>query len=434
MTHLLVDANNLFSLAGGIAVFTLGVLVLSVKPRAPPSLWFGLFALGMGSVFVVTRGAQTFHVSNETRWLAMIVPYLLAAVAMVRLASVFPRPIARSERGALVLAGVLTLTLAAIEVAVLVASEDYPPSLWVREFVRAFFLPTIYGFLVLIALRFHDARDAAFRHQLALTAVGLTLFAGFAGGYGSIFNGDESILHASGPLWTVAASRLVVLLLIAILWLRSTPRRGGSTARNMALFTLVAPLAGLLVAGWMRDLNGSGGAMRLLMTIVLTYAILKHQLLGIDVKVRFALSKSTIAAVFIAVFFIASETAQQFFGDTLGSTYIGIAAAGMLVFAMAPLQRVAERLAERAVPVTGHEVGATSRREETFRVTLRKFLADDRLTREEEGHLARLATHLGIDAERAHTLRDEEESARVALPADPGAAGRGRQGEPEEGA
>lgn len=153
---------------------------------------------------------------------------------------------------------------------------------------------------------------------------------------------------------------------------------------------------------------------------IVTYGILRYNLFTIDRKLRFAISKSTVAAVFIAVFFIASEAAQQFLGDQLGSTYVGIGVAGTLVFAMAPLQRVAEKLAEKAVPVINPPAATTTdqrHKESTYRDALRMALHDRKVTRAEDLTLARLAEGLGIGAGRALEIRHEvEEPAREARP------------------
>lgn len=140
---------------------------------------------------------------------------------------------------------------------------------------------------------------------------------------------------------------------------------------------------------------------------ILAYALAKHRLFGIEAKLRWGISKSTIAAIFIAVFFVASEVAQQFFSERTSSTYIGIGIAGTLVFAMAPIQRAAEKLAEKAVPAASTPAGALSRKEQTYRDALAVAMRDRRLTSAEEVTLARLAEDLGIGAGRAMELRQE---------------------------
>lgn len=84
---------------------------------------------------------------------------------------------------------------------------------------------------------------------------------------------------------------------------------------------------------------------------------------------------------------------------------MGIAAAGALVFAIAPLQRFAERVASRAVPLA--QGGGPDTRESRYRTVLRRFLADGKVSIEEERVLAHLADDLGISSGRAFELRNQ---------------------------
>jgi hypothetical protein len=163
------------------------------------------------------------------------------------------------------------------------------------------------------------------------------------------------------------------------------------------------------------------GVVRTFGVLLLVYAILREQLLGIDLKVRWGISKGTVAAVFIAVFFVASEAAQQFLGAALQNEYVGIFAAGMLVFALAPLSRAADRIAEKAVPApaglpANPPAAARAPRqgaadpEASYRHALRWALRDGSLDAAEERHLVVLAEHLGIPPSRAYALRDEAAS------------------------
>ncbi len=224
--------------------------------------------------------------------------------------------------------------------------------------------------------------------------------------------------------WFVAGAALVVAsFLLALdaarrLILHATSLRGHAPTGLLVTFAAALLLGMLNLTPAVYQSNFAWlpfAAAQLFLPALATYALLRGGLLGLDVKVRWTISKSTIAAVFIAVFFIASETAQQFFGDTLGSIYVGIAAAGALVFAMAPLLRAAERLAERAVPSVGSINDAMTlatldlRHESAFRDAVRLALRDKRLTRVEEAQIFRLAAALHIPSARAHELLSEAE-------------------------
>lgn len=82
---------------------------------------------------------------------------------------------------------------------------------------------------------------------------------------------------------------------------------------------------------------------------LILYALVRHQILNFELRLKRTLRQSTLAAIFVAVFFVVSESAAAFFQGSVG-TYLGIAAAGLLVLTFAPLQRMAERLTDAAMP------------------------------------------------------------------------------------
>lgn len=91
-------------------------------------------------------------------------------------------------------------------------------------------------------------------------------------------------------------------------------------------------------------------AWALLVYVALTaYGIAVYHLFDIELRLKWTLERGTMAAAFIAVFFVVSEGAATFLSDRLG-TLAGLLATGLLVFALAPLQRSAERLANAALP------------------------------------------------------------------------------------
>jgi len=83
--------------------------------------------------------------------------------------------------------------------------------------------------------------------------------------------------------------------------------------------------------------------------LLLVYGIATKHLFDIDLKVKWTLSRGTVAAAYVAIFFIVSEGAQMFLSDLLG-TVLGLGATGLLLFAMTPIQRAAERFSNTAMP------------------------------------------------------------------------------------
>ncbi|MGQ0537279.1 MAG: hypothetical protein ACT4PT_14550, partial [Methanobacteriota archaeon] len=204
----------------------------------------------------------------------------------------------------------------------------------------------IYATLVLFALRFpvvpgHQARN------VALVSMALMLLLGV--------NAGDNLLDLFRPAHVVGVVQVGLWVLISVLWIRNTRFPGGSrVGRDLAVLSVGLPLLGAVLhvaLGIGRTLDDSPhfGIARTLGFGVLAYAILRHQLLGLDVKVKWTLKQSTVAATFIAVSFVVSESASTFFAGSVGP-YLGIAAAGLLVFAFAPLQHLAQRVADKAMP------------------------------------------------------------------------------------
>lgn len=83
--------------------------------------------------------------------------------------------------------------------------------------------------------------------------------------------------------------------------------------------------------------------------LLTAYGIATVHLFDIDLHLKWTLQRGTVAAAFIAVFFVVSEGTATVLSGSLG-TLAGLLVTGLLVFALAPLQRSAERLADAALP------------------------------------------------------------------------------------
>ncbi|HVM44477.1 MAG TPA: hypothetical protein VM582_00975 [Candidatus Thermoplasmatota archaeon] len=146
------------------------------------------------------------------------------------------------------------------------------------------------------------------------------------------------------------------------------------------------------------------------LAVLLAYGILSTQLFGIDLHLKWTLRRGTVAATFVGVFFVASEGAEQIFSARLGPA-VGLFAAGALVFALAPLQRMADRVADAAMPgVKDTPEYRHSRRRDIYRNAVLSALADGVVTEGERTVLASLASDLGLTPRDALEL--EREAAR----------------------
>ncbi len=412
MTH--ATLANWSNLVGALAVMSLGVWMLTVKPRTTAAKGFAILAIGFGGYFAMNHLSSIVHLPGVlvNVWAPVFTSLWISG--LIIMAFTFPRALTRQDRGALGIAAAAAATIIVVRVSAQLAfAPNMPIDRFARDFLMTASTAAFFGYLVLLVLRYRSSEDLGFKQQAVLTAGSITLFLGFVSTYGIAMQPGRSILFATGADRALVFTTFVIMSLVAGTWLTLTRGPTRRMAVVMLFLSLSTMLTGLVMAAL--RIEGGHGIARILLAASLAYAVVQHGLLGIDVKLRFAISKSTIAAVFIAVFFIASETAQQFFGDTLGSTYVGIAAAGALVFAMAPLQRVAERLAEKAVPpiTPPSPMADATRAAATYQAAVRAALRDGRVTRNEEVHLAEVAELLGLGPRDATRLRHEIEDAHT---------------------
>lgn len=131
--------------------------------------------------------------------------------------------------------------------------------------------------------------------------------------------------------------------------------------------------------------------------MLLLYGVLRSQLFDLDLKIKWGLRQGTLTAIFVAAFFVVDQTAQQFFSERVGA-YLGIAATGVLLFAIVPLQQFAMRVAERAMPgVDATPEYVAYRKLHVYRAAVEATLTDGKVTDKARAMLARLAAELRID-------------------------------------
>lgn len=410
-----------------ILVAALGVAVYLLAPRTRSAAAFAGLLVTYGFAILSVNLAEGIYAGALTDYAALgpatnLITALCAiglAVSATILLTSFPGPMRRDERVAL---GPLAVMIA---IAALIALPNArfifgPGPLVFRDSVGVvvfwFGVLAMFGTVAGLALRYNrlpaGAEGALPREQVQTMAAGLALPSAFTIGFNLVTPGAP-------PLVLAGAGAALVLGMSTWLLAANAHADDAHRARNVAWLIGAAALAPMLLRAFGFDPEAGGifGVVRLLAFGILAYGLLHGHLLGLDIKIRWTISKSTVAAAFVAVFFIASEAAQQFFGDTLGSTYVGIAAAGALVFAMAPLQRVAEQLAAKAVPPadTQPASGLATRAGLAYKAALRAAMRDGTVTRREERHLAEVASALGIDPVQALEWRDEVERELVEL-------------------
>jgi hypothetical protein len=111
-----------------------------------------------------------------------------------------------------------------------------------------------------------------------------------------------------------------------------------------------------------------------------------------------------VASGFVVLFFAASEGAEAVFQTTLGPAF-GLAAAGLLTFALKPLERMAEGLATVAVPNAKPLVQMSGpERHHLYLEQARLAWTDGDFDAKERRILDNLRERLGLSADEARAL------------------------------
>ena len=83
---------------------------------------------------------------------------------------------------------------------------------------------------------------------------------------------------------------------------------------------------------------------------IVAYGIFSVRLLNIQLKVRRGVQRGTLAATFVAIFFLISEGSASFLSERFGAV-AGLLGATLIVFLVSPLHRLTEWLSGQVVRV-----------------------------------------------------------------------------------
>jgi len=145
----------------------------------------------------------------------------------------------------------------------------------------------------------------------------------------------------------------------------------------------------------------------LLAVPLIAYGILRTQLFDIDLRIRWTIKQSTVAATFVALMFLISEAAEQFLSAELGA-FAGLLAAAVIVFFLAPLQHFAERVAATAMPNTrGTPEYVAFRKMQVYEAALAEAQQEGGISHKERALLVRLRDSLGITETDAEAIERE---------------------------
>ena len=392
---ILIDAAS-----GGVLV-AFGLLALAVRPRSAPTLAFAVFGVAYGTRAVVDNLVDTRGWSWET--FLTVACFLVAASALVVFGATFPTRLRLRERGAVAVGAVLVGIAAVMGTSYrgasfLAFSDGFSDDVAMLAFVFA---------SGLMAVRFAAAPPGE-RGRLALVGASLAILpmvrtATLLGSGAYVW--DRAVAaFGLAQMTAYTTTAFLVPAMVAATWGYAAYAARDRRAWAVALGAPALGVVVLALVPWFggADAGDSGlhGAARTAAVVVLAFAFARGGFLG----GRLALRHGTVATALLGVVFVVAQVAQNFLSAQYGLVMGGVIA-GMLLFVANPIQRAAERIVSGETPGRRGE----HRYAEAYRLAVRAAVGDGRLTRDEEGHLAELAEHLGIGAGEALRLRREVE-------------------------
>lgn len=146
---------------------------------------------------------------------------------------------------------------------------------------------------------------------------------------------------------------------------------------------------------------------------LVAYGVLRVQLFDIDLRIKRTLKRGTVAAAFVAVFFVISELAGNFLSNQFGNV-LGVLGTGALIFFLDPIQRAAERVSDAAMPNTVDTPEYEAfRKLQVYDSAVHAALEDGRISNRQRRVLDSMIRSMGIDQETAQRVESDALAAVV---------------------
>ena len=403
-----LDAAVLVRAGSGLLFVLLGAAVLALARGRLGNRVMGAWCVAFGLRFVVVNvwagllgEPVAFRDFVASTWGPVTRGLDVALLGLtLALTATFPqRPTSRDRPGVAASLVVAALAAGAAAASFLLRPADAPVVSFAPDEGVEFhaFVGASVAVAVVLGLRHARSTDRGARDAAAVLTVALLAHPLFHGGIG--------LVRIPSVVWTDAYwIRLLGAAAVTVVWLRATNGPSPRFARSFALVPLALVLLGMLV-GNSQVRASAPGLVRIGAVAVVAFAILRLRLLGYELAIPTA-HKGTLTTIGLVGFFAVAQVAQEFLSGTMGLVLGGVAA-GVLLFAAAPLQRAAERLASREVAVASPSRAAGQPAEDVYRAALRVAMHDGAITAAEERHLADVADGLGLSVAQTLRLRDE---------------------------
>lgn len=394
----------------------LGIAVALVKPRRIVNIGFALFAIGFGAFFAVANlGEPGLGAASGP---VLYVPMMIAAAAWVcgafLIGILYPERLSIGQspvlRPLLVIFGIYLLAQAVLLPFVIDSDAiTFLAGEWLGF--------SSYWFVLFAAALRHGLPRTPNRTRVLCALVTVALLP-----FNNLGNGivlAQSLQEGGAFLLTLMVEAAMTVAFTAV-WVRNAVHASGKARRRSRQFAgLSVALFGIgMVFAYATDLGrannlGLLGASRVFGVSLLAYAIVKHQLFDIDIRLKWTLSRGALVGIFVAVVFVVSQLVQAFAGLVFGLVG-GAFVAGLLLFALHPLQRLADGFSDKAMPNVRPEDPkyVIHKKRETYRNAYSAAWADGTLTQKDARLLAEFKDALGLPEKEYAVI--EKEWARAA--------------------
>ncbi len=415
-----VTQEAVLALVSGVPLAILGGLLLVVRPWRALPVFFGLFALPWGLQIVTANASRMVDDPAVVRMLLNISDALLilAWFYLMRFAAVAIGGLAGrllTWGGALLASTGLVLVVQRYDLFVPLVSQQGegtsatvgPAVLWLLVLP---FLIALYATILAFYRRYRAARPGTPRYRERGILVAVVMF--------SSYYTIRNLFFFFAPAATTTVSKTTaaslisayvvgaVLLIALFVHLVVRPPRPEERDRWLLGAFLVPAASAVLEAfsgAWLPS-GATLGLWRLLMVAVLVHALARYQLFDLDLKLHWTVRRGSVVAAFVTVFLLVNWGASSLIHASVGP-YVGIAAVGLLLFAVGPVQRLAENLAGMALPGVGRTPDYVAfRKLEVYRAALQDAIRGSEVAASERASLERLREKLGVRPSDAHAL------------------------------
>ena len=390
---------------GGVALLALAGFVAAVKPRRAVNLAFAGYALGVGLAIVLANLAYILSLGDgAVNWL-FVVGIGLGGSFLIAVGLLLDRTVSTRVRPVwpLLLVAALhypadrILTHALFDFASVPLAENLGRE--ASDVLQALAFGGVWFAVLLAGARTAQGAWTMPTRVTALLAVGLVALPGYDVGIAV----GASMAAYRWDLVLLYGLRIVPFLVCGAVWLAAAHRRGRS-ALVAGLACFLFPTLGVVATQAPPDsaleaflYEGSFGLVAVVGVGILAYAILRHQMFDIDVKLKWTLRRGTVLGIFAAAFFVVAQLIQAFAGQMFGLVG-GAVVAGLLLFALNPLQRLADRFSDKAMPTVRPEDPGyvLAKKRETYRNAYASAWADGNLTQKDMRLLTEFREALGL--------------------------------------